>query len=119
MPRKAAPLQPTLDDYLAELAKQDALQRVEINADPLWRDVAYQCVVAVAQRTEEFHTDSVLSELAQYPVTTHEPRALGPVMMRAARDNIIVPTNRFEKSAAVSRHCASKRIWRSLILEKP
>jgi|WetSurMetagenome_2_1015567.scaffolds.fasta_scaffold239523_2 hypothetical protein len=116
MSRKSAPLQPTFDDYLAEIALQDSLHLVEVHANPEWREVAYQCVVAVAKRLEEFTTDQVIAELAQYPVTTHEGRALGPVMVRAARENIIAATSRFEKSAAVSRHHTKKQIWRSLIV---
>ena len=109
-------LQLTLDHALAEVALSDSLQRVDDHADPSWRDVAYQCVIDVAGRLSEFTTDAVLSELALYPtVSTHEPRALGPVMMRASRDNVISATSRFVKSEAVSRHRAPKQVWRSNI----
>lgn len=117
---KDAPLQYTLDSVLADLARADALQRVDEHADPDWRDLAYRCVLAVARRLDHFTTDEVIDELAQYPdITTHEPRALGPVMMRAARENVIAATDRFVKSNAVSRHRAPKQVWRSLVYRRP
>jgi hypothetical protein len=112
-------LQLSLDGALAELARTNALQRVDDHADPDWRNVAYQCVVAVARRCAAFTTDEVLDELAKHPaISTHEGRALGPVMMRAQRAGVIVITDRFVKSEAVSRHCASKRVWSSLIVHQ-
>ena len=110
-------LQLSLDGALADLSRTDALQRVDEHADPDWRDVAYDCVVAVAKRCAMFTTDEVLDELARHPtVSTHEGRAHGPVMMRAQRDRLIIATDQFVKSEAVSRHCAPKRVWASLII---
>lgn len=109
-------LQLTLDGALADLSRTDALQRVDDHADPDWRDVAYQCVVAVAKRCAMFTTDEVLDELSHYNVSTHEGRALGPVMMRAQRNSVIVATDQFVNSEAVSRHKAPKRVWASLII---
>ncbi len=112
-------LQLTLDGELAEQSRADALQSVDDHADPDWRDVAYDCVVAVAQRFAMFTTDQVLDELAKHPsVTTHEGRALGPVMMRAAKAGVIVATDRFVTSEAVSRHKAPKRVWASIIIDQ-
>jgi len=111
-------LQLTLDAALADLSRTDALQRVDEHADPDWRDVAYQCVIAVARRCATFTTDQVIEELSRYAVSTHEGRALGPVMMRAQRNSIIVSTNQFVNSEAVSRHRAPKRVWASLIIDQ-
>lgn len=112
-------LQLTLDGALADLSRIDALQRVDDHADPDWREVAYQCVLAVARRCATFTTDEVIDELASHPsVSTHEGRALGPVMMRAARNNVIVATDQFVNSEAVSRHKAPKRVWASLIIDQ-
>lgn len=108
-------IQLSLDQALAQVAQTDALQRVAAHADQDWTHTAYLCVVRVAREHDEFTTDHVLAELANYPVSTHEPRALGPVMMRAARDSIIATTGRFVKSAAVSRHRAPKQVWKSLL----
>ena len=111
-------LQLTLDGALADLNRLDAIQRADDHADPDWHDVAYGCVLAVARRCATFTTDEVLIELANHPaITTHEPRALGPVMMRAQRANVIAATDQFVNSEAVSRHRAPKRVWASLIIE--
>lgn len=112
-------LQLTLDGALADQSRTDAIQRADDHADPDWRDVAYDCVVAVAQRCAMFTTDQVIDELAKHPtVSTHEGRALGPVMMRAQRNNIIVATDQFVNSEAVSRHRAPKRVWASLVINQ-
>lgn len=112
----ASTLQMSLDDVLADLARQAAIECVDANADRAWKEVAYDCVVNVAHHCEQFTTDEVLNELAKHPeVSTHEPRALGPVMMRAARENVIAVTDRFVKSEAISRHRAHKQVWRSLL----
>lgn len=119
MTKPASTLQMSFDALLAEQARDAAIERVDAHADPDWRDVAYRCVVNAARRLETLTTDDVIAELTHYPaITTHEPRALGPVMMRAARDNIIAATDRFIKSEAVSRHRAPKQVWRSLIYVK-
>ncbi len=113
-------LQLSLDAALADAQRADAIQRVDEHADPDWRDVAYRCVLAVARRLEHFTTDEVIDELSKHPaITTHEPRALGPVMMRAARSNVIAATDRFVKSNAISRHRAPKQVWRSLVYKRP
>lgn len=108
-------IQFTLDDALAETAKREALAQVETHAAPDWKDYALETVKQVAQHCSEFSTDRVLEALQDSPITTHELRALGPVMVAAARAGYIVATDRFENSASVSRHKAPKRIWASLI----
>lgn len=73
---KASTLQLSLDDALATVARDAAIERVDAHADADWKDVAYRCVVTVARRCEQFTTDEVLIELAKHPeVNTHEPRA--------------------------------------------
>lgn len=105
----------TLDDALAEARKRDAIERAEINADSTWRDVALDAVRRTAGQHHEFTTDAVLTVLESAPASTHELRALGPVMIQAQKCGWIEPTDRFENSRSVSRHKAPKRIWRSLL----
>ena len=47
-------------------------------------------------------------------LTTHDSRALGPVMKRLARDGYIAPTDEFVKGTRRSRHSAPLRVWRSI-----
>jgi hypothetical protein len=111
-------IQFTLDDALAERAKQAALVRVEEHAAPGWKEYALETVKRIATGEAEFCTDRVLDELKTATVWTHELRALGPVMLRAARAGYIAPTARFVNSQSVSRHKAPKRVWKSLLYER-
>ena len=103
----------TLDEYAATKAREEAIAQVGLNADCAWKDIALQVVADVAEEWAEFTTDEVLERLADKTVSTHEMRALGPVMMAAQKAGIIMPSDTFVKSKAVSRHCAPKRVWRS------
>lgn len=105
------------DAYAAELAKREAVTRVEQHADPDWKEYALATVKRVAMRYKEFTTDKVLDEMTDAPVTTHELRALGPVMSAAARRGYIVATDKFVTSTSVTRHRAPKRVWQSRIYE--
>ena len=110
-------LQITLDAYAAEQAKRAAQETVAAHADGEWKTVALDAVKQVAQRKREFTTDDVLAAMQDAPVWTHELRALGPVMTRAAAAGYIRATDRFVASASVSRHRAPKRVWSSQIYE--
>lgn len=108
-------IQFSLDEYAAEVAKRAALRQVEEHAAPDWKTYALATVKQVARGHAEFTTDRVLAAMQDAPVATHELRALGPVMIAAARSGYIVATERFEISDSQSRHRAPKRIWRSLL----
>ena len=108
-------LQITLDAHLAQVERERALLQVEQNAAPDWKTVALACVKRVAAGQREFTTDDVLELLRAETVATHEMRALGPVMRRAADLGYIVATDRFITSASVSRHRAPTRVWSSQI----
>lgn len=110
-------MQLTLDAALAENRKREALQRVEEHADPDWKTFALETIRLVAETRYEFTTDEIQELLDIAPVQTHEPRALGAVMIQAARLGLIAQTDRFITSKSVRRHRAPKRVWRSLILQ--
>ena len=110
-------LQITLDAYAAEQAKRAAQETVASHADGEWKTVALDAVKQVAQRKSELTTDDVLEILRAQPVATHEYRALGPVMTRAAAAGYIRATDRFFASASVSRHRAPKRVWASQLYD--
>lgn len=106
---------PILDVTRGEQLKERGMATAEAHADDAWKDAAYLAVCAVAQRCHRFTTDAVWVALG---VTDppREPRALGPVMRRAMRDQIIVPTSEFDLTARPSRHRAPLRVWQSHIL---
>ena len=105
----------TLDEALAIWERNIAMDVVDMAADADWRATALRAVEEVARQKTHLTTDDVLEVLAQSGQTTSELRALGPVMMRAAQAGWITATDRFVNSAAVSRHHAPKRVWKSNI----
>ena len=79
--------QPTLWDTMA--AADEAIQRVDENADEGWKRAATQVVWDWSRTTSHFTTDDVMDSLDGLGVKTHDNRALGPVMRRMIRSNVI------------------------------
>lgn len=97
--------------------RDDGIQRADDHAVPDWKDEAYLAVIRVAARLGEFTSDDVWAELAASEVSTHEHRAMGAVIRRAARAGWCAPTSEFSLSRRPQRHRAPLRVWRSLRLE--
>ena len=102
----------TLLDILNEVeaAKQEAIDRVERNADPDWKTTALNVVAELAASRATFTTDDVWEHL---DCTTHEPRALGAIMQKAHRLGLIQPTGAYTQSSRVACHGRPVRVWRS------
>lgn len=96
-----------------------ALTRVELSSEE-WRPVAYEAVTWVAKRKAEFTSDAVwfvLYNLWHTP-PPHDPRALGPVMKRAAKNGLIQDTGRKKHSTRPECHTREIPIYRSLVVSK-
>lgn len=101
----------------ARAARDEGMSRVEAGASIGWTDLMYELVVEVAKARPRFTSDDVfdLAEL-RGTSTTHDLRAFGPVMMRAARDGVCqkadcaaIPSRR------ASLHASPRAVWESLI----
>ena len=79
--------QPTLWDALA--AADEAIKRVDQNADEGWKRAAESIVWEFAQMPGGFTTDDVMDGLDGMGVVTHDNRALGPVIRRMSRSGVI------------------------------
>ena len=100
---------------LALEAQDDALVRVEQHADTDWKAAATTAVYRAARNLSTLTTDDVW-DLIPATVTTHEPRALGAIMTKAARAGWIrLADKRPVKSKRVSRHAGPMSVWESLI----
>lgn len=95
-------------------ARDEAVQRVGANADPEWYDHALHAIWCLAISRQEITTDDVWDEIG-HALTTHEPRALGAVMQKAARLGYVEATDRYRPSARAACHARPVRIWASLI----
>jgi hypothetical protein len=107
--RGAAEKQPSCP---ASLARDEAVARVEKNAAAGFMESAVAAIRKCAIAHATFTTDEVLPLIT---VETHEMRALGAAMSKAAKLGYIVATDRFKNTTRVSRHHAPVRVWASLI----
>lgn len=97
----------------ARRERDEAIERVDEHADDEWKEVALDCVRQLCRQHALFTSDEVLELLETKPVTTHDTRALGPVMLKAVRDGLIEKSGRLLPSRR--RHMAPIFEWRSLI----
>jgi hypothetical protein len=94
-------------DVLA--ARDEAIERVDANANSEWKHVAYVTALEVAQRLHRFTSDDVWNALTN--VNTHEPRAMGAVMKRLHKEGHITPTTDFITSTSPRSHGRPVRVW--------
>lgn len=112
-------LMDVLADYdaeCAEAARDEAIDRVEANADRIWTEGALEAVRGLALCRDEFTTDDVWDrlEVAGYDLP-RERRAMGAVMRQAARDRLVVKSDRVVNSRRVECHARPVAVWRSVV----
>jgi hypothetical protein len=107
----------SFDPTEGERRKREAIDRVETNADERWKAAAAEVVRKVALGREEFTTDRIWGVLEREFSTleTPEPRAMGAVMRRAAKDGLIEKTDRHLPTARPEAHRRPIPVWRSLV----
>lgn len=95
----------------------DAIDRADRHADDEWKEIALATVFDLARRLNRFTAEDVTFRMADtHPdVTTHEPRALGAVMRRAASKRWIIATQDYTMTRRDTRNAAPVRVWASLI----
>jgi hypothetical protein len=98
----------------AEQARDRSLEQVEDHANHEWKDAALEAVYQTAREQPYLIVDDVWRRMT-LEVETHDLRAMGPVMLRAASLGYIAPTQRYELSERVSAHRNPRRVWESLI----
>lgn len=107
---------PTLLDLLdtspARVARDHAIDTVEANAHDEWLATADRIVRHLAAVGLPFTTDDVWSRLDARGVTTHEPRALGAVIRKAARRGLIATTGDYRKSVRPECHARPVAVWK-------
>ena len=97
---------------LAEVVRDEAIQRVDEHANDAWKARAFDAIARVARRRSTLTTDDVWAAM-DGPAGTHEPRAMGPMMLSAARAGLIEATESYVKSARVTCHARPLRVWSS------
>ena len=98
-------------------AKEEGMLHVEANAAFGWRETMLATVEAVARTKQHFTSDDVFEAAgAIVAFATHDLRAFGPVMTRAAKQGLcrkanVAPVN----SKRRSLHASPRAVWTSLI----
>lgn len=90
----------------ARSARDNAIAQVDANADAEWKAYALGFVAELSGRIGQFTTDDLWDAGLIKP---REPRALGPVMRRAAKRGLIATTGEFKASRY--RNCAPLPVW--------
>ena len=100
-------------------ARDEAIDRVERNAFADWSEAAYLACCLVAEDQPFFTTDDVWQKMSiVFPqFKTHEPRAMGAIMRRAAKDGIAKPTDEYVRSDRPECHRRPTMRWESMTHE--
>ncbi len=100
----------TFDKSLANQARDEAIKAVEENASVPAKEQIYDVIVGMRG---EFTTDDVWAEVPEDVRNSVEPRVIGALMRRAAKDGHVVNTYRMRNSEMVRCHRRPKQVWRS------
>lgn len=100
-----------------EDGKRDGMERARAHSNPEWWRVMLICVREVARRQPYFTTDDVERYRREhYPNhTTHEPRAIGPLMKECAKLEYCRRTGDWFESTQRQCHRRPMMMWWSLI----
>lgn len=90
--------------------KQLALDLIEANTDPDWAEDALLAIERVCREKEDFICDDIWKTGLR---STHNDKALGPVLSRAARLGLCAKTDRLRPS--LRSHLSGKPVWVSKI----
>jgi hypothetical protein len=103
-----------LFDVDAGRAARDEALAVVGGDDPNWKDRALEACYQVALTNRMFASDDIWRYGLDKP---REPRALGPVMMRACKLGYCERTEMTRASSSVTQHAQPIRIYRSLVIK--
>lgn len=102
------------DVEASEEARDEAIRRGDVAADPQWKERAYQALLACARANPTFIVDQVWEYLAREDVPK-EPRAMGAILIRGAKEGVIARTREYRLSDRVSAHRNPRVVWQSSV----
>lgn len=114
IPQPAPTMASIWDLAAAQAARDSAVADVEVPAAP-WVAIAREALRAVAERQATLTSDDVWQELERRGVPPPaEGRAMGPVMVRARKEGLIVPMG-YTQGTNPKHHADVMRVYRSLV----
>jgi len=101
---------------MATDARDEAMAQADHGANDIWKDSALSCIRAICKDLgfgTGFTTDLVWTYLERdFPgAHTHEPKALGPIMARAAKMGLIRKTGTWKESERAECHARPMQVW--------
>ena len=87
-----------------------ALAAVDAHAARAWRRHAFAAVVALARSGRRFTAEDAANTIPD-GIVTHEPRAMGPVILRALADKVITQVG-WTAAANPQSHAGPRRVYR-------
>lgn len=109
------------DDDDDPTGKKDGMGRAERHADEHWWNCMLESAKAVAERKQWFQSKHVKAWCHKYHpnATTHEYKAMGPLMNKAASFGYCVPSLDYRASGQRNDHSRPQLVWISLIYKGP
>lgn len=108
----------TLDAYQAQVGRDRGIERAAIGADrldPDWSRRMLETVRDTAEHLPDFISDDVWVYASPEDRAFPKPKALGAVMLAAAKQGWIERTDRTRITANAARHRSPVPVWRSRI----
>lgn len=102
-----------LDPTAGKTLRDIAMELVKLHANDEWKKACIDVIFTLAVTKQQFSTDEVWCDLATTPAGTHEPRAIGPMMMEAAKHGLIKATPLYCPSCRPKCHRRPVRVWQS------
>jgi hypothetical protein len=102
----------------ARAVTDEAIKRVKRHADPVWLNAAGEAVFFTCCELQYFIVDDVWKRFSDPDLArtgTHELRAMGPVIVKAAKAGFCRKTKTFRPSLQTPCHMNPRRVWESLI----
>lgn len=97
----------------AQQAADEAIARVERNANALWMSACLKVIEEIAGRGLPFTTDLVWATMDErHPdLSTHEPRAMGAAMVQARKAGYCHSTGNYQQTKRPEAHARPVVIW--------
>ena len=103
-----------MDEKQLNLLTTTAINRAGGGADGEWWREAQAAISLLCKRGRPFTTDAVWYLLNRVGVKTHDPRALGAVVLAACKDGLIRPTGEYHKSIRKECHRRPLAVWQPM-----
>jgi hypothetical protein len=105
----------------AEESAKDSIESSLKGANADWVTVALRAGRWLAKRQETMTSEDIWDAIStHYPkCETPEPRAMGAIMRRIAKQGYIFPTDKTVKSGKSKNHNRPQRVWKSRLYYPP